>query len=147
VPGQNKGVIPIKWLNHPSEHYIGRFEVKPTEPTWPVGHEVSNANDDSSKDIIISNSQGKTRGSPSPAVLRAGGNLVGRGIANPMSERTRGFEILSSLCCFGISEKEDRTKFPLPALIYYNFLNLALQQRCCVHSERLQRCGFVHLEV
>ena len=32
------------------------------------------------------------RGSPSPAV-RAGGNLVGRGIANPMSERTRGFEI------------------------------------------------------
>ena len=32
------------------------------------------------------------RGSPSPAV-RTGGNLVGRGIANPMSERTRGFEM------------------------------------------------------
>jgi hypothetical protein len=37
------------------------------------------------------------RGSPRPA--RAGSNLVGRGIANPMSERTRGFEILPSLCC------------------------------------------------
>jgi hypothetical protein len=36
------------------------------------------------------------RGSPS---------LVGRGIANPMSERTRGFEI----------PRKDRTKFPLPA--------------------------------
>jgi hypothetical protein len=34
-----------------------------------------------------------------------------------MSERTRGFEILSSLRCFGISEKEDRTQFPLPAPI------------------------------
>ena len=43
------------------------------------------------------------RGSPRPAV-RAGSNLVGRGIANPMSERTRGFEILIK-----------RTKFPLPA--------------------------------
>jgi hypothetical protein len=32
------------------------------------------------------------RGSPRPAA-RAGGNLVGRGIANPMSERTRGFEL------------------------------------------------------
>jgi hypothetical protein len=33
----------------------------------------------------------KERGSPRPA--RVGGNLVGRGIANPMSERTRGFEL------------------------------------------------------
>ena len=41
---------------------------------------------------IISNTGEELRGSPSPAV-RAGGNLVGRGIANPMSERTRGFEI------------------------------------------------------
>ena len=38
------------------------------------------------------------RGSPS---------LVGRGIANPMSERTRGFEMLL---------REGSTKFPLPAL-------------------------------
>src|SRR3712207_3340732 len=49
------------------------------------------------------------RGSPRPAV-RAGGNLVGRGIANPMSERTRGFELPS----------EDGTEIPLPAL--YNLL-------------------------
>ena len=34
---------------------------------------------------------GSERGSPRPA--RAGSNLVGRGIANPMSERTRGFEM------------------------------------------------------
>ena len=45
------------------------------------------------------------RGSPRPAV-RAGSNLVGRGIANPMSERTRGFELPS----------KDGTKVPLPAL-------------------------------
>ena len=39
----------------------------------------------SSNNIIISNSDSNTeRGSPS---------LVGRGIANPMSERTRGFEM------------------------------------------------------
>lgn len=36
--------------------------------------------------------------------LRGSPSLVGRGIANPMSERTRGFEILIK-----------RTKFPLPA--------------------------------
>ena|SRR5918997_3085911 len=70
-----------------------------------------------SKDIIISPQSQGLRGSPSPAVVRAGGNLVGRGIANPMSERTRGFEILSSLRCFGLPEKEDRAKFPLPALL------------------------------
>ena len=69
------------------------------------------------KDIIISPQSQGLRGSPSPAVVRAGGNLVGRGIANPMSERTRGFEILSSLRCFGLPEKEDRAKFPLPALL------------------------------
>jgi hypothetical protein len=38
-----------------------------------------------SKDIIISppNSPNTERGSPSPAVVRTGGSLVGRGIANP----------------------------------------------------------------
>src|SRR5918999_4893929 len=72
-----------------------------------------------SKDIIISPQSQGLRGSPSPAVVSAGGNLVGRGIANPMSERTRGFEILSSLRCFGVSEREDRTKFPLPALLLF----------------------------
>ena len=55
------------------------------EPTCPFGHEFG-------KDIIISNVQSSDeRGSPSLA--RARGSLVGRGIANPMSERTRGFEI------------------------------------------------------
>jgi hypothetical protein len=51
----------------------------------------------SSKDIIVSsNKKEGLRGSPS---------LVGRGIANPMSERTRGFEMLP----------EGGTKVPLPA--------------------------------
>jgi hypothetical protein len=60
----------------------------------------------SSNNIIISNSDSNIeRGSPRPAV-RAGSNLVGRGIANPMSERTRGFELPS----------KDGTKVPLPAL-------------------------------
>jgi hypothetical protein len=67
------------------------------------------------KDIIISNSPESARGSPRPA--RAGGNLVGRGIANPMSERTRGFEMLP----WG------GTSIPLPALfsfvIFLNFLD------------------------
>jgi hypothetical protein len=64
------------------------------------GEEISN-------NIIISNGDSNTdeRGSPRPAV-RAGSNLVGRGIANPMSERTRGFELPS----------KDGTKVPLPAL-------------------------------
>jgi hypothetical protein len=42
---------------------------------------------------------GSERGSPS---------LVGRGIANPMSERTRGFEL-----------PRNGTKFPLPALLVF----------------------------
>src|SRR5215210_7367663 len=94
-----KMTIPEKWLKDASNHYTSnsrRFEV---EPTCPFG-------DGLAKHIIISNTETKMRGSPS---------LVGRGIANPMSERTRGFEILSSLRCFGLPEKEDRTKFPLPA--------------------------------
>jgi hypothetical protein len=37
--------------------------------------------------------QSELRGSPRPAARAAGSNLVGRGIANPMSERTRGFEL------------------------------------------------------
>ena len=46
------------------------------------------------------------RGSPRPA--SAGGSLVGRGIANPMSERTRGFEL----------PRKKGTKFPLPAPLF-----------------------------
>ena len=103
----NKGVIHEKHLHPSINQHLSRFETGPT--TCPIG-------DGLAKDIIISDTESRVRGSPSPAV-RAGGNLVGRGIANPMSERTRGFEILSSLRRFGLPEKEDRTKFPLPALL------------------------------
>src|SRR5918911_2927394 len=69
--------------------------------TRPFGHDEGIS---SSNNIIISTSHSNTeRGSPRPA--RAGSNLVGRGIANPMSERTRGFELPS----------KDGTKVPLPA--------------------------------
>jgi hypothetical protein len=79
--------IPVKWLNSQSNYHTSRFEVATNEPTRPFGHGIS------SNDIIISKLQkSEERGSPRPAV-RAGSNLVGRGIANPMSERTRGFEM------------------------------------------------------
>ena len=66
--------------------YVTKFcnvtENSNVEPTCPFGHgEVSNFN------IISESESNLERGSPS---------LVGRGIANPMSERTRGFEMLSS---------------------------------------------------
>src|ERR671936_372277 len=47
--------------------------------------------------------------------MRGSPSLVGRGIANPMSERTRGFEILPSLPSFGVPERGGDTKIPLPA--------------------------------
>ena len=85
-----KMTLPVKWLQGPSNHRTSRFEVGTNEPTCPFGHGAS-------KDIIISSNQfEEERGSPS---------LVGRGIANPMSERTRGFEL-----------PINGTKFPLPAL-------------------------------
>ena len=80
----NKGVIHEKHLHPSINHHLSRFETEPT--TCPFG-------DGLAKGIIISRTPEETRGSPSPAVVSAGGNLVGRGIANPMSERTRGFEI------------------------------------------------------
>jgi hypothetical protein len=52
---------------------------------------------------------GSERGSPS---------LVGRGIANPMSERTRGFEMLPSPPQRG----EGSTSIPLPALFSFVFI-------------------------
>jgi hypothetical protein len=68
---------------------ISRNGVELITTTRTFGHGISS----SSNNIIISNSDSNTeRGSPRPAV-RAGSNLVGRGIANPMSERTRGFEL------------------------------------------------------
>jgi hypothetical protein len=93
----------------PMNHHLGRFEVQHFEPTRPFGDGISNRFNTST--ILPS----EERGSPRPA--RAGGNLVGRGIANPMSERTRGFEML----LWG------GTSIPLPALfsfvIFLNFLD------------------------
>src|SRR5215213_6301326 len=83
----NKGVIPEKLLHPLNNHHLSKWEA---EPTCPFGHGAS-------KDISTSSNQfWGERGSPS---------LVGRGIANPMSERTRGFEL-----------PINGTKFPLPAL-------------------------------
>jgi hypothetical protein len=75
------------------------------EPTCPFGHGRF------SNDIIENVSTNILRGSPS---------LVGRGIANPMSERTRGFEILPSLPSLGVREREGDTKIPLPALLVFS---------------------------
>jgi len=72
----NHSVIPERLLKRSVYETSGRFEVVP-EPTCPFGDGIS-------KDIIVSHDTEKLRGSPS---------LVGRGIANPMSERTRGFEM------------------------------------------------------
>ena|SRR5215217_5394189 len=85
----NKGVISERLLKHSVYDYSSRFEVE-QKASCPFGHGRS------SNDIIVSNTETKMRGSPS---------LVGRGIANPMSERTRGFEL-----------PVNGTKFPLPAL-------------------------------
>ncbi len=71
----------VKNLQH-----LSRFEVQP-QATYPFGHGKGVSND-----INISSTNPRpARGSPSLA--RARGSLVGRGIANPMSERTRGFEM------------------------------------------------------
>ena len=79
-----KSTIPEKWLNRTDNYHTSRFVV---EPTRPFG-------DGLAKHIIISSIQSEElRGSPS---------LVGRGIANPMSERTRGFETLPSLPSFDV---------------------------------------------
>ena len=81
--------IPVKWLNSQSSHRTSRFEVVAAdEPTCPFGHGgISN-------DINISSIQKSFAERGSPSLARARGSLVGRGIANPMSERTRGFEML-----------------------------------------------------
>jgi hypothetical protein len=79
-------------------HNLSRFQVAGNEPSCPFG-------DGLAKDIIFSSTVEELRGSPS---------LVGRGIANPMSERTRGFEIASLL----LFEKEEGTEVPLPAPLF-----------------------------
>jgi hypothetical protein len=47
--------------------------------------------------------------------MRGSPSLVGRGIANPMSERTRGFEILFSFPASRRQAAKDSAKIPLPA--------------------------------
>jgi hypothetical protein len=75
------------------------------EPTCPFGQGSSN-------DIIISTNPKHTeRGSPS---------LVGRGIANPMSERTRGFE-MSEVCFLRRTAKNES---PTPRAIFFITTNL-----------------------
>ena len=107
MTGKNKGVLPIKWKTGGSNYNMSRFIVSAAdEPTCSFGHGSSGEGDRLAKDIIISPQSQGLRGSPSPAVVRAGGNLVGRGIANPMSERTRGFEILYSVRCFGYPKRK-----------------------------------------
>jgi hypothetical protein len=71
-------------------------------------HLAENCKMNSSKDLLggfAALKYTELRGSPS---------LVGRGIANPMSERTRGFEIASLL----LFEKEEGTEVPLPAPLF-----------------------------
>jgi hypothetical protein len=89
VPKSTKNkVVNERVLKSPIYGFSSRFEVASKEPTCPVGQGIS-------KDIIFSHESEKTRGSPR-VVNQTTGSLVGRGIANPMSERTRGFEILLS---------------------------------------------------
>ncbi len=95
--------IPENLLKHATNHHTSRFEIPPPTPP-PLGIRSDNLIHET-KDFI------ELRGSPRPAV-RAGSNLVGRGIANPMSERTRGFEMLL----------KGSTRFPLPAPCTSNLL-------------------------
>ena len=76
-------VVNERVLKSPIYGFSSRFEVASKEPTCPFGLGVANT-PPAPKDIIILSNPEELRGSPS---------LVGRGIANPMSERTRGFEI------------------------------------------------------
>ena len=97
VPSNNKGVIHEKHLHPSFDQHLSRFEVPKQQPSLRISDNLIHE----TKDFI------ELRGSPS---------LVGRGIANPMSERTRGFEMLL----------KGSTRFPLPALfsfvIFSNFV-------------------------
>jgi hypothetical protein len=104
-----------KLLRRDAAAATSRDGVELITTTRPFGHDEGN----SSNDIIISTSHSNTeRGSPRPA--RAGSNLVGRGIANPMSERTRGFEMLLT---------KGSTSIPLPALIFSFFSPIIIMIR------------------
>jgi hypothetical protein len=87
----NNSSIPINWLKPLNDRWIASSTNQFVENTKSFPRWIS-------KDFnISSNKKEELRGSPS---------LVGRGIANPMSERTRGFEL-----------PVKGTKFPLPALL------------------------------
>jgi hypothetical protein len=104
-----------KLLRRDAAAATSRDGVELITTTRPFGHDEGI----SSNDIIISTSHSNTeRGSPRPA--RAGSNLVGRGIANPMSERTRGFEMLLT---------KGSTSIPLPALIFSFFSPIIIMIR------------------
>lgn len=68
-------------------------------------------------------------GSDSGSELRGSPSQVGRGIANPMSERTRGFEILKG------------TRLPLPApFSTFIILLKSLAKRCWGSKDRSVHC-------
>jgi hypothetical protein len=95
----NNSSLPTNLLKHLSDRLLAvdtHKQVEDFEPTCPFGHWSSNHNDNTINESTLFE---ELRGSPRlvlpTAALegRARGNLVGRGIANPMSERTRGFEM------------------------------------------------------
>jgi hypothetical protein len=86
-------------------HNLSRFQVAGNEPSCPFG-------DGLAKDIIFSSTVEELRGSPS---------LVGRGIANPMSERTRGFEILEGSFLRRRTAK-NRNGYPTPRATFFTNL-------------------------
>src|SRR5215210_364062 len=105
---ESRDAAAAQLLRRLDNDYEGRR--KKEEPTCPCGQGSSN-------NIIVSNTETKVRGSPS---------LVGRGIANPMSERTRGFEMMPSQR--EEEEEEGGTSVPLPAP--FSFISHALRLGC-----------------
>jgi hypothetical protein len=83
-----------------SSHDGGAIRIRPIRDVNIMFKEESEAHTETE---FNSGSVSTERGSPS---------LVGRGIANPMSERTRGFEMLPSRAFL----REGNAKVPLPAL-------------------------------
>jgi hypothetical protein len=80
----------LKLLNIEYEEVLQRCNatIAATERQSCNANYSNNKKDDSDVNIMFESEAHTERGSPS---------LVGRGIANPMSERTRGFEMLPSL--------------------------------------------------
>jgi hypothetical protein len=77
----------LRLLNIESEELLQRCNATiaaPERQGCNVNYRNTNKKDDSDVNIMFESEAHTERGSPS---------LVGRGIANPMSERTRGFEM------------------------------------------------------